>query len=537
VAPMNDWWTQSAPVVDVKVNDRWRLRLIGRALRLVWALGRVWWPVLAPLVVLRLALGVPVVLAVAMVATSTALVVILCDRARGWLWSRPTATGAAVFRWRWPTTCSLAGVTVAVHGAIRVPRLIGVELKGRPWAPASLRLQIEPAGPQDFEGWDILADRLARQLRFAVGTMIALDKLTLELRLRRDRLPTLVVLGRDVPLSAVAPGPNVVAFGESSLGGVVRWELDDPTRTSVLIGGSMGGGKGDVLTKVLLWVRSQLLAGHPVQVLVFNPKGVGEFNWARSFAQVLRDRYDMVMALHWLRAEIERRAAILDQLDLATWLDLPAETRTGFGPRIVLIIDEFVSFVGTPVTVEVPDESGKGRTPKFLDLMRTMAAGDLHDVTSQARALGVNVVIATQHTIGETMGGSGYGTTLVANMGGRIGLGSMEPSGASTLFGRTHGDGVSLLSRSKLPGRMFYQALNRDDDFDGEAVAEGDRHSGAVAWSVRADRAGRSGSGDREVSTGVPPLPRDAPGGEAGEGGAGRGGETGPAPGHNGDGR
>jgi hypothetical protein len=57
---------------------------------------------------------------------------------------------------------------------------------------------------------------------------------------------------------------------------------------------------------------------------------------------------------------------------------------------------------------------------------------DFQEISSQGWALGVKVIVATQHPIAEHLGE--YGSTLLANLGARIGVGGLEPSGAGALF-------------------------------------------------------------------------------------------------------
>lgn len=463
-------WFETAPIVDVVPNRRVFARKLYRAASLTVALARTWWPLWLPMVVLRSV--APWWLAAGLVADAALMAVILSARARSWFTRLPNRTGEAVFRWRWPRLCAQAGVVVPADGAIRFPRLVDVELHGRrPWAPDWMWLRCEPVAQQEANTWSVIGSRLARQLRFAVNTAIPVDDLTLDLRLRRERLPTKVVLGTDVPLERVAPDGSRIVFGDSALGGHVAWQLDQPTRTSLLITGTMGGGKSDVQNKTLLWVRERILAGDPIHCVVIAPKGGGEFDWCEDFTQVIVDDPMLAcLAVAWIRAEVRRRAAYLKRRKVGTWLQLEPAERARLGGRLVIIIDEFVAFINEPVLVSPPGD-GTGKKARDIDLMQ-LAQRDLQAISSQGRALGVNLVVATQHAIGETMG-SKFGSTLIANLGGRIGVGALEPSGAATLFGKSHGESVAARSRARIPGRMFYAGLSTDEAGDGPVAGQG----------------------------------------------------------------
>ncbi len=77
--------------------------------------------------------------------------------------------------------------------------------------------------------------------------------------------------------------------------------------------------------------------------------------------------------------------------------------------------------------------------------------GDLQAIAAMGRALGMSLVLLTQHPIAEHMGP--FGSTVKANMGAKIGVGSLEAEGAGSLFGKTQGETISQLLRAGIPGR------------------------------------------------------------------------------------
>ena len=452
------WWTQ-APVVDVLPDKRVWWRRIKRTVRLVAALARVWWPLSVPALVLLVARP-PLLLATAGMALVVAGELVVWRRAGVALLAGPRRSVEVVFRHRWSRSCSLAGVALAADGAWRFPRLVSVTVGGRWWRPGWATVVCDPLPQHDVGSWPVLGDRLARQLGFSMVTPVVIDSTRLELRLRRENLPAMVRVGDDVAVEAINEGPSTVTLGESSLGDRIVWNLDESGRTSLFLGGGTGGGKANVLRLILLWCWAQLLAGHRVRVLVFNPKGDGGFEWADPWTEVYDTGPGMWAALGEAVTEMHRRAIVLKAHRVDTWLDLPVEVRAEMG-RLVLLLDEWTAFVLLRSTTP----PAKGERPP-----ETVAQSDAASIAMMGRALGINLVISQQHPIGETMGT--YGSSLIANLGARIGVGSLEPSGAGTLFGKSHGEAISTRLRVGVPGRGFFAKLNGADAGHGPVLGD-----------------------------------------------------------------
>ena len=439
------WWEQ-APIVDVEPNRRVRLRRFVRLVGLLAGLARIWWPVL-PVAVMLAVFG-PLVAGVEMLVLVVAAVVSPWFRAR--LRVAPMRSVERVFRWRWPAIASHAGLVMAAHGALRLPDLLLVSFGGRWWRPESVTLVLRVLPAQEDQGsWPKIARRLAIQLGYSLATPVVLDSLRLEVRLRREVLPTMLELGADVKVGGLFDDPHRVPLGVSSLGGLAAWELDRPTNTSVLIGGSMGGGKSSVISTMLAWLYHQLLAGVPGEAIVIDPKAIGDFSWCESWATVCQTDEGAWRAIDYLHSEMERRAGILRRLKLRSWVQLPPDQLVGFGGRILFVLDEMVNFF-----------MWKGGSDKAAALRAKDAWIQLEKVTSMGHALGINVVLATQHPISEHVGP--FGSTMFANMAGRIGIGALEAYGAKTLF-KESGEAIAARTRQVIPGRMFVMALDSSD--------------------------------------------------------------------------
>ena len=276
-----------------------------------------------------------------------------------------------------------------------------------------------------------------------------LDALRLEVRLRREVLPTMLELGVDVKVDGLFDDPHRVPLGVSSLGGREEWELDRPTNTSMVVSGGMGGGKTSVANTTLHWFRHQLWLGRPGEAIILDPKALGDFAWCEDWATVCQTDEGMWAAIDYVYGEMIRRAAILRRLKLRTWVDLPPEEMARFGGRILFIADELVNFFLL-----------RGGTDKAAQARAKTAWTQLEMITSMGRALGINCVLMTQHAIAEHLGP--FGSTMIANLAARVGIGALEPSAAKTLF-KESGEAIAARTRQVIPGRMIVMALGSSE--------------------------------------------------------------------------
>ena len=427
-------------------NRRARLRRVLRATSLCLDLARIWWPVL-PVAVF---LGVWGPVGAALEAVVMAAVVLVVPTLRARMRTAPMRTVERVFAWRWPSTASQAGLITPAHGGIRFPDLLSVSFAGRWWRPESvvLVLRVLPS-QEDQAAWPKIARRLGIQLGYSLATPVVLDALRLEVRLRREVLPSMLELGVDVKVAGLFDDPHRVPLGVSSLGGGADWELDRPTNTSMVVCGGMGGGKTSVAGTALNWFHRQLHLGRPGEAIILDPKALGDFAWCEDWATVCQTDEGMWAAINYVHAEMIRRAAILRRLKLRTWVDLPPQEMQAFGGRILFIADELVNFFLL-----------RGGTDKAAAARAKTAWVQLEMITSMGRALGINCILMTQHAIAEHLGP--YGSTMIANMAARVGIGALEPSAAKTLF-KESGEAIAARTRQVIPGRMIVMALGSTD--------------------------------------------------------------------------
>ena len=457
-----DAWLTEPPIHDVVVDEGRRRRSAARTLtlagRIAWAWCPLWLPAvpflgLGPILfVARLAghhppaalamLVLPVPLGLVLSALLVMVELLTVERARTAVVAAPGRCVQAGFRARWPRLCSLAGVSLRADGAERHPRLVSVTITGHWWRPSALTVVCEPLAQQDVDCWDVITSRLTRQLGYSMGTPRVVSSRVLELRMRRRELPDEVVIGRDVPFERLAPDASHIDLGDSALGDTMRWALDDPTRPHLVVAGGTGGGKGNAIREVMGFAWLRIRAGDPVELIVANPKRAGEFNWANEWAAVASTTGGITAAIRYVYEQMSARGDLLLGWDADNWLELSGEQRRQFGGRLLFIFDEWSDFITDP----------------YLQDAKALM-GMMVSIARKGRALGINLVITGQHISGEMFSpgsSSGTGTALIANLNARIGIGSLEPTGARTLFGD---ESLAKVANGDIPGRAYTKGL------------------------------------------------------------------------------
>lgn len=372
--------------------------------------------------------------------------------------STTAAKRSRVIAWDvyWPFLCGLCGFVEPTGRRARIAGLEHIEFGPGNWVrPDWVRFTITPCATHDPATWDRYEHRLRRRLRYGSSTWTtpAGDPNVMVITCRRDPLPTLWALDTHVPASMLAR-PEWVYLGTGADGGDIVWTPDEPGKAMLFIGGRQGGGKG-VLARSIF---TQALT-HRWRLWVCNPKRVGEFAWLGPHASVAKTPAGMFAMIAAFRVELDRRADVLDTYGVADWHDLPTQVagEEGMGHRDALVIDEFVTLMtmkGTVPLIPPPEGAPKGARP--IDPYAVMV-GDLQAIAAMGRALGMTLVLLTQHPISEHMGP--FGSTIKANLGARIAIGSVEAEGAGSLFGKAHGETIAQLLRTGVPGRCVYDGL------------------------------------------------------------------------------
>ena len=445
-----------------------RFGLIRKALpfvKIAARLGWVWrWPLtitIGPLLVLTAA-GLSRAGGAVIVALAIAITLWRSGWFRAQLARAVRASRVVLWEAYWPYLCQLAQFVEIAGRRVRVAGLESIEFGPGNWVrPEWLRFTISPCATHDPATWARYEQRLRRRLRYGTSTWSTPDDdpNVMVITVRRDPLPTEIRLGGQVPADRLTVDPGEVFLGVGADGSDMVWRPGESGRAMLFIAGRQGGGKGVMASSIF---AQAIAAGWRVRVV--NPKRVGEFRWLGASASVSKTPAGMFAMIHDFRVELDRRADILDEtFGVAGWDDVDPEDLADYamGHRELLLIDEAVSLLamkGQVPPIAPPPDAPKGSRP--IDPYAVMVA-DLQVISSMGRALGMSLVLMTQHPIAEHMGP--FGSTVKANMGARIGVGALEPEGAGALFGKGHGETISQLLRSGIPGRGVYQGLTAAD--------------------------------------------------------------------------
>ena len=171
----------------------------------------------------------------------------------------------------------------------------------------------------------------------------------------------------------------------------------------VLVGGTTGGGKSVLLQTAV----ASMAVNHPpsrVSFVLVDYKGTAAFGAVEGLPHTLAMVTDLrpqltARALTSLRAELQRRKAVLDAAGCADLAELARRDPQRCPPRLVVVIDEFAAL--------------RSEVPEFLD--------GVLEVARQGRTLMVNLVLATQEP------GEAITRGVSANVDVRIALRVADP--------------------------------------------------------------------------------------------------------------
>jgi hypothetical protein len=464
--PVVPEWVDAPPAVDGRPKGFGLLRRLWPWVRAVVTVVWIWAFLLGPLAAVIYAAGYLTPNTVAAIVAGFLIAGLLAGVWRPKVVRAVDRTRVALFRVWWASICQLCGFVAIANRRVRIPRLVNVEFGPGLRTPEWTRITLEPLLTHEPPTWPRYEERLARYLRAGSSTWTTTDTPgQLTISLRTEPLPHRWVHGIDVgadrygtvePAADGMPEADVVYLGASASGGDVVWRPDESGRGNLAIGGGTGGGKNGALANVL---AHGLHAPRPWRLFIANPKGTGDYRWLDGHASVAKTPAGMFTMISFFRAELDRRADILDDFGAASYLDVPLADleAQGMGERWLLVIDEFVSFASKKGVVMAAPPGGKGRQ---VDLL-AVALSELQETTSMARALLMNHVFMWQHPITEHLGP--FGSTMRSNFGARAGVGSLEAEGAASLFGKPNGEPVAHVLRSGIPGRIVHQGLSLAD--------------------------------------------------------------------------
>lgn len=197
----------------------------------------------------------------------------------------------------------------------------------------------------------------------------------------------------------------------------------------VLVAGSSGSGKSNAVNVMLATLASMNSPDELRVVLIDNKGGIEFTHWSslpHLLGPVVKDVKDVLPMLERLRGLMERRFSAFERVKAKNFLAYNDTVTTEHRlPRIVIVVDELATLTGL------------GDTTK--DIHQQLTA-----LSSQGRAVGVHLVLATQHSIVDIIPGR-----IKTNMSIRIAGRTPDRTGSEVILGT---DDAYFLP--KIPGRM-----------------------------------------------------------------------------------
>ena len=295
--------------------------------------------------------------------------------------------------------------------AVKKLKLLGqdVESAGFEVGPTFARLRVEPLGKTNFKGVSNKAVDLRISLGLEMVPIVGSQAgcISIDVQLPERSTVTLAQALADPPEKLA--GVPAFPVGQD-VGGQTHWlNLAEPADCHLLVAGTTGSGKSEFLRAAIAALAARL-SPEQVQFVLIDPKRV-TFNLAKP-SPYLRDAvaHDLEEALPLIEgcmAEMDRRYAILEQRQLTSVADLPAEML----PRIIIVIDEFASFLD--------DKESKKVVTNLLKRIGAMA-----------RAAGIHLILATQRPDKDVIV-----PVLRENLPGRIALQVTNKAGSDLILG------------------------------------------------------------------------------------------------------
>ncbi len=330
--------------------------------------------------------------------------------------------------------------------AVKKLNLLGqvVDPDGVQIGPTFARLRVRPVGKTNFKGVSNKAVDLRISLGLEVVPIVGSQAGCISIDVQRpDR--AVVTLGEALskPLGAVVGAPTF-PIGHDVAGQGHWLNLADPTDCHLLVAGTTGSGKSEFLRATIGGLAARL-APDQIQFVLIDPKRV-TFN-LRGSSPYLRSpvAYDLDAALPIIencKAEMERRFALLKERNLSNVSELPPDLL----PRIVIVIDEFASFLEDKESKRVVN-----------DLLKRIGA--------MARAAGIHLIVSTQRPDKDVV------TPLLRdNLPGRIALRVASKAASDLILGSPEAE--HLLGRGDLFWKKGGELLRLQSPFATQAELE-----------------------------------------------------------------
>lgn len=298
----------------------------------------------------------------------------------------------------------------------------GVEPDGFEVGPTFARLRVRPIGKTNYKGVCNKAVDLRISLGLEVVPIVGSQAGCISIDVQRpDRAVVSLAAALAEPPTDL-DGMPAFPVGHDVAGRAHWLNLADPSDCHLLVAGTTGSGKSEFLRATIAALADRL-GPDRLQFVLIDPKRVtfnlkGASPYLKSpVAHGLDEALPLIQACI---AEMERRYRILEDRKLANVSELPPELL----PRIVVVIDEFASFL--------EDKESKKVVTALLKRIGAMA-----------RAAGIHLIVSTQRPDKDVV------TPLLReNLPGRIALRVASKAGSDLILGSP--DAEHLLGRGDL---------------------------------------------------------------------------------------
>jgi S-DNA-T family DNA segregation ATPase FtsK/SpoIIIE len=331
-------------------------------------------------------------------------------------------------------------------GAVKKLNLLGqgVEPDGFEIGPTFARIKVRPLGKTNFKAVSNKAVDLRISLGLEVVPIVGSQAGCISIDIQRpDRAVVSLENALANPPSSLDKEP-AFPIGQD-VAGLSHWlNLADPSDCHLLVAGTTGSGKSEFLRSIIASLANRLEPDRLQFILIdpkrvtFNLRGTSPYLWA----PIAYDLDDALPIIERCMAEMERRYQILGDRKLSNVSELPADLL----PRIVLIIDEFASFL--------EDKESKKIVTALLKRIGAMA-----------RAAGIHLILSTQRPDKDVI------TPLLReNLPGRIALKVSSRAGSDLILGAP--DAENLLGKGDLFWKKGGELLRLQSPFVPQAELE-----------------------------------------------------------------
>jgi|GEM_PF-2183067 len=331
-------------------------------------------------------------------------------------------------------------------GAVKKLNLLGqgVEPDGFEVGPTFARLRVRPVGKTNFKGVSNKAVDLRISLGLEVVPIVGSQAGCISIDIQRpDRAVVSLAEALADPVDALE-GKPAFPVGQDVAGQSHWLNLADPSDCHLLVAGTTGSGKSEFLRATIAALAGRLRPDR-LQFVLIDPKRV-TFN-LRGKSPYLRFpvAYDLDDALPMIEScmvEMDRRYRILEDKKLTNVSELPPDLL----PRIIIVIDEFASFLENKESKKV-----------VTDLLKRIGA--------MARAAGIHLILSTQRPDKDVV------TPLLReNLPGRIALRVSSKAGSDLILGAP--DAEHLLGRGDLFWKKGGELLRLQSPFISQTELE-----------------------------------------------------------------